>query len=157
MLSKTPTRSISLGYDDKIFSYHLERNEESLFSCRDLAKLFSLSYLYPPYPSSPFPWLFFAYLSLSLPSVSIWLKYIKPREESSYRTTPLSKNGGYLLSHKRSTIGAVGLNFSVRNGKRWNPDTITTWMLLYNIQTNKTNHRCLTHQYTHHNEKVSGN
>ena len=36
------------------------------------------------------------------------------------------KNGGYLLSHKRSTIGAVGLNFSVRNGKRWNPDTITT-------------------------------
>ena len=40
--------------------------------------------------------------------------------------TPLFKNGGYLLSHKRSTIGAVGLNFSVRNGKRWNPDTITT-------------------------------
>ena len=37
-----------------------------------------------------------------------------------------SENGGYLLSHKRSTIGAVGLNFSVRNGKRWNPDTITT-------------------------------
>ena len=36
------------------------------------------------------------------------------------------ENGGYLLSHKRSTIGAVGLNFSVRNGKRWNPDTITT-------------------------------
>ena len=26
----------------------------------------------------------------------------------------------------RSTIGAVGLNFSVRNGKRWNPDAITT-------------------------------
>ena len=28
----------------------------------------------------------------------------------------------------RSTIGADGLNFSVRNGKRWNPDTITTIM-----------------------------
>ena len=27
-----------------------------------------------------------------------------------------------------STIGADGLNFSVRNGKRWNPDTITTIM-----------------------------
>ena len=25
-----------------------------------------------------------------------------------------------------STIGADGLNFSVRNGKRWNPDAITT-------------------------------
>jgi len=25
-----------------------------------------------------------------------------------------------------STIGAGGLNFSVRNGKRWNPAAITT-------------------------------
>ena len=42
---------------------------------------------------------------------------------------------GLLFSKKRrlptlprvcSTIGADGLNFSVRNGKRWNPDTITT-------------------------------
>ena len=35
-------------------------------------------------------------------------------------------SGGYLLSHLRSTIGAVRFNFSVRNGKRWSPDTITT-------------------------------
>ena len=34
--------------------------------------------------------------------------------------------GGYLLSHFRSTIGVVGLNFSVRNGKRWDPHAITT-------------------------------
>ena len=34
--------------------------------------------------------------------------------------------GGYLLSHLRSTIGVIGLNFSVRNGKRWNPGAITT-------------------------------
>ena len=40
------------------------------------------------------------------------------------------KNGGYLLSHLRSTIGVDGLNFSVRNGKRWNPDAIATWMTL---------------------------
>ena len=26
-----------------------------------------------------------------------------------------------ILSHFRSTIGAAGFNFSVRNGKRWNP------------------------------------
>jgi len=25
-----------------------------------------------------------------------------------------------------STIGVVGLNFSVRNGKRWNPSAIAT-------------------------------
>ena len=34
--------------------------------------------------------------------------------------------GGDLLSHFRSTIGAVRFNFSVRNGKRWNPHAITT-------------------------------
>ena len=27
-----------------------------------------------------------------------------------------------------STIGAGGLNFSVRNGKRWDPAAITTWL-----------------------------
>ena len=32
-----------------------------------------------------------------------------------------TEDGGYLLSHLRSTIGVSGLNFSVRNGKRWNP------------------------------------
>ena len=37
------------------------------------------------------------------------------------------KNGGYLLSHfLGSTIGAIGLNFSVRNGKRWIPNATTT-------------------------------
>ena len=36
------------------------------------------------------------------------------------------KVGDYLLSHFRSTIGAGGLNFSVRNGKRWNPVAIVT-------------------------------
>ena len=35
------------------------------------------------------------------------------------------KSGGYLLSHLRSTIGAGGLNFSVRDGKRWDPAAIT--------------------------------
>ena len=34
--------------------------------------------------------------------------------------------GSDLLSHKRSTIGATGLNFSVRNGKRWNTRAIAT-------------------------------
>ena len=29
-----------------------------------------------------------------------------------------------------STIGAGGLNFSVRNGKRWDPAAITTWLAL---------------------------
>ena len=36
------------------------------------------------------------------------------------------RGGGYLLSHFRSTIGVVRFNFSVRNGKRWNPHAIAT-------------------------------
>ena len=51
------------------------------------------------------------------------------QEDSSSRSAPsLSlKSGGYLLSRLvDSTIGAIGLNCSVRNGKRWNPDAITT-------------------------------
>ena len=40
-------------------------------------------------------------------------------------TSPLL-GGGYLLSHFRSTIGVVRLNFSVRNGKRWDPHAMTT-------------------------------
>ena len=39
-----------------------------------------------------------------------------------------SLGGGYLLSPFRSTIGVVRLNFSVRNGKRWNPHAITTFV-----------------------------
>ena len=37
------------------------------------------------------------------------------------------KKGGDLLSRLvDSTIGATGLNFSVRDGKRWNPGAVTT-------------------------------
>ena len=42
--------------------------------------------------------------------------------------TPLGLGGGYLLSHFRSTIGVVRLNFSVRNGKRWGPHAISALM-----------------------------
>ena len=33
-----------------------------------------------------------------------------------------------------STIGASGLNFSVRNGKRWDPTAITTWCVFFSLQ-----------------------
>ena len=36
------------------------------------------------------------------------------------------KVGDDLLSHNSSTIGAGRFNFSVRNGKRWNPVAIVT-------------------------------
>ena len=37
-------------------------------------------------------------------------------------------NGGYLLSHKCSTIGDAELNDPVRNGKGWDLSAITTLM-----------------------------
>ena len=36
----------------------------------------------------------------------------------------LKKGGGDLLSRLRSTLGAAGLNFSVRNGKRWDASAV---------------------------------
>jgi hypothetical protein len=48
------------------------------------------------------------------------------KKPSSFLEGFLIKVGDVLLSHLSSTIGAGGLNFSVRNGKRWNPAAIVT-------------------------------
>ena len=48
-----------------------------------------------------------------------WVKRGAPAGRLTRRGSRIG--GGYLLSHFRSTIGAAGFNFSVRNGKRWNP------------------------------------
>ena len=53
-------------------------------------------------------------------------KQIPPPDKFRRRECNLKKEGGDLLSRLRSTIGAVGLNFSVRNGKRWNTNAIAT-------------------------------
>ena len=58
-----------------------------------------------------------------------------PREEKQESLRNLSKSEAlhwkeaatYSPALHCSTIGASGLNFSVRNGKRWNPTAITTW------------------------------
>ena len=39
---------------------------------------------------------------------------------------PLKKRRRPTLPLLRSTIGVTGLNFSVRNGKRWNPGAVAT-------------------------------
>jgi hypothetical protein len=56
---------------------------------------------------------------VSIPSVQV-IKKLHPSKGMEFQ-----KNGDDLLSHNNcSTIGAGGLNFSVRNGKRWNPAAI---------------------------------
>ena len=52
------------------------------------------------------------------------------RQEGVIPQGALSLGGDYLLSHFRSTIGVVRLNFSVRNGKRWDPHAIITLVSL---------------------------
>ena len=51
--------------------------------------------------------------------------------------------GGYLLSHFRSTIGVVRLNFSVRNGKRWIPHAITTLVRFVRLTSLLTTRPCV--------------
>ena len=68
---------------------------------------------------------------------------------------PLLQNGDYLLSRLRSTIGVNGLNFSVRNGKRWNPVAIVTLITLYcHIHTNKLSFFSSKNPYTDASFKV---
>ena len=61
-------------------------------------------------------------------SASLCLKHKKrlPSDDCSDRSLLLKKGGDLLSRLVDSTIGATGLNFSVRNGKRWNPSAITT-------------------------------
>ena len=54
------------------------------------------------------------------------LYIIAKKREGSLSAVLSTLGGGYLLSHFRSTIGVVRLNFSVRNGKRWDPHAMTT-------------------------------
>ena len=60
------------------------------------------------------------------------LQAIMTRHQKSLRKAPalrrlhVKKAATYSPTLHCSTIGADGLNFSVRNGKRWNPDAITT-------------------------------
>ena len=53
----------------------------------------------------------------------------KKKPPSSFWTTEAQlKRRLPTLPLLRSTIGVTGLNFSVRNGKRWNPGAIITWI-----------------------------
>ena len=54
---------------------------------------------------------------------------VESRQPQKKRASLFSEalgNGGYLLSHKCSTIGDAELNDPVRNGKGWDLSAITT-------------------------------
>ena len=67
------------------------------------------------------------------------IKRIRPAAMCS---RPDCEGGGYLLSHFRSTIGVAGFNFSVRNGKRWNPRAVTTLVFSFSCRRHLLGDRC---------------
>ena len=66
-------------------------------------------------------------LGFSLTQDGFTQKKRLPSDDCSDRSLLLKKKGGDLLYRLVDrTIGATGLNFSVRDGKRWNPGAVTT-------------------------------
>ena len=61
---------------------------------------------------------------------------IAVKKKRGSESEPL-ENGGYLLSHKCSTIGDVELNDPVRNGKGWDLNAITT-LICFKLRVNVT-------------------
>ena len=58
----------------------------------------------------------------------LWESNDSRQKKRGSESEPL-ENGGYLLSHKCSTIGDVELNDPVRNGKGWDLNAITTLIM----------------------------
>ena len=91
-----------------------------------LPKSFSNLPNFPRFPSLP-------NLS-SLSRFPIFLRFLfaggagKKKESAPLEST--LQGGDYLLFRFRSTIGVIRFNFSVRNGKRWNPYAMFTLVSL---------------------------
>ena len=98
-----------------------------------------------PY-AEPIAYSIFATIEPNLPSSPACGKPSPAREDSGGRTARGGKRlaslprkqGGHLLSRSRSTIGAGGLNFSVRYGQRWVPAAIAAPYAFGNRKTGTT-------------------
>ena len=109
-------------------------------TARYLSKNIYLSSRKTPKPQKPrFSPPLHAETSSSLPAESLLPKHTPllplaaPNRANTTKPRVSFESRGLFVKWRRptlprvcSTIGAVGLNFSVRNGKRWNPVAITT-------------------------------
>ena len=70
-----------------------------------------------------------SWFSFLIPSSSSFDTNTKKESLTDYsiKLSPTKKAATYSPALHCSTIGASGLNFSVRNGKRWNTTAITAW------------------------------
>ena len=57
--------------------------------------------------------------------------WLYEKRNGSLKLSSLCKGGDYLLFRFRSTIGVMRFNFSVRDGKRWNPHAVFTLISLF--------------------------
>ena len=87
---------------------------------------FSIRYIHFLRPIRPIRFLRSIRFPLHFYSIYSFYSFYKKNEGAAVLPVTPLLGGGYLLSHFRSTIGVVRLNFSVRNGKRWDPHAITT-------------------------------
>ncbi len=117
----TPSNCVKMGLYD-VEGLRSSLSSQSLFSSSPLSSL-------NPTPSSAkltcHGTSLRDYLN-SKPSILNPINKKSPGRGDCCRCGPGCTGGGYLLSHFRSTIGVVRFNFSVRNGKRWNPHAIAT-------------------------------
>ena len=68
-------------------------------------------------------------MSSARPFFTLHSSFKWKKEPQSISALRLSKKAAtYSPTLRCSTIGALGLNFSVRDGKRWNPEAKTTWV-----------------------------
>ena len=79
---------------------------------------------------NPFKVLFWYKYNMGLKDILCSIKPINKKKsltDYSIKLSLIKKAATYSPALHCSTIGASGLNFSVRNGKRWNTTAITAW------------------------------
>ena len=71
-------------------------------------------------------------IQISMLGGAVWRQGIKKGPRGTF---PFSggRGGGDLLSRFRSTIGAAGFNFSVRDGKRWGPGAVAAFVCVFAV------------------------
>ena len=97
------------------------------------------------------PSLPFVQLLPYLPSLPSPARTKKESRRNLFLQDPHSKKAAsYSPASHCSTIGASGLNFSVRNGKRWNPAAITTVIWLFDGLGTSKQHQDQNPSYEQH-------
>ena len=95
-------------------------------SRRDIKDMFPMNPNFYPVFLYSFLFSLSSFLVFSCSPSQVLTQKRSPGSSSSQSSRIIKKAATYSPTLHCSTIGASGLNFSVRNGKRWDPAAITT-------------------------------